>query len=330
MGDDNTAARLLSRPGEAIYNDAAGAVEANSPFQVVWLPDEERDVCLQRIRTKQQETPCADGGSAFVFEGNAAADLTKNRALNALRAEPVSSSIASPTLWLGTPNAIKGPTATVLRRQGGDNLLIVGQQAEAALGVCIAAGRALVAQRLPDDVALYLFDGLPADHPLFGTLSASFPTHTGIHDVSYQEATPTVASLHEELIRRQADEATASTSIYVIIYGLQRYRKLRSDDDYSFSEEMTPDKQFAELLQEGPDLGIHCIVWCDSLSNLSRTLSRKTQKEFDQRVLFQMSPSDSMTLMDTPAASDLGPTRAIFYNEQDGIEEIFNPYAIPE
>jgi hypothetical protein len=39
MDDNNSAPRLLSRPGEGIYNDAAGAVEGNSPFQVVWLAD---------------------------------------------------------------------------------------------------------------------------------------------------------------------------------------------------------------------------------------------------------------------------------------------------
>ena len=48
MDDNNSAPRLLSRPGEGIYNDAAGAVEGNSPFQVVWLPDEERDAVARR------------------------------------------------------------------------------------------------------------------------------------------------------------------------------------------------------------------------------------------------------------------------------------------
>ena len=38
LADDNPAARLLSRPGEAIYNDAGGLVEGNQPFQVAWLP----------------------------------------------------------------------------------------------------------------------------------------------------------------------------------------------------------------------------------------------------------------------------------------------------
>ncbi|MEK7707698.1 MAG: FtsK/SpoIIIE domain-containing protein [Verrucomicrobiota bacterium] len=43
MNEDNPAPRLLSRPGEAIYNDDGGAIQGNSPFQVVWLPDQTRD-----------------------------------------------------------------------------------------------------------------------------------------------------------------------------------------------------------------------------------------------------------------------------------------------
>ena len=49
LGEDNGAARLLGRPGEAIYNDAGGDVAANSPFQIVWLGDEERDTELVTI-----------------------------------------------------------------------------------------------------------------------------------------------------------------------------------------------------------------------------------------------------------------------------------------
>ena len=50
MDDDNPAPRLLSRPGEGIYNDAAGSLAGNSPFQVVWLSDRERDEALRKVR----------------------------------------------------------------------------------------------------------------------------------------------------------------------------------------------------------------------------------------------------------------------------------------
>ena len=47
--EDNAAARLLTRPGEAIYNDANGLFEGNHPFQVVWLSDQQREGYLQRL-----------------------------------------------------------------------------------------------------------------------------------------------------------------------------------------------------------------------------------------------------------------------------------------
>ena len=55
LGDGNSAARLLSRPGEAIYNDAGGLVEGNSPFQVAWLPDEQRDKYLDHGQRESGE-----------------------------------------------------------------------------------------------------------------------------------------------------------------------------------------------------------------------------------------------------------------------------------
>src|SRR5262249_17856752 len=75
LSKDNAAARLLSRPGEAIYNSANGLIEGNDLFQVVWLPDERREQILaqldKRAAPKKRE-------SQLVFEGNAPAEVQKN------------------------------------------------------------------------------------------------------------------------------------------------------------------------------------------------------------------------------------------------------------
>src|SRR5258705_2530836 len=84
LGDNNSAARLLSRPGEAIYNDAGGLVEGNSPFQVAWLPDDRREIYLSRVRTRADALPNHHHSPAIVFEGNAPADIHKNQKLAAL------------------------------------------------------------------------------------------------------------------------------------------------------------------------------------------------------------------------------------------------------
>ena len=52
-------------------------------------------------------------------------------------------------------------------------------------------------------------------------------------------------------------------------------------------------------------------------------------REFDNRVLFQMSASDSSNLIDSPLANKLGFHRALFYSEEQGTNEKFRPYALP-
>ena len=47
------------------------------------------------------------------------------------------------------------------------------------------------------------------------------------------------------------------------------------------------------------------------------------------RVVFQMSAEDSANLIETPAASKLGPYQALFYHEDEGRLEKFRPYALP-
>src|SRR5947207_4835311 len=82
MDENNSAPRLLSRPGEGIYNDAAGALEGNSPFQVVWITDDDRDMYLEKVRTMADERH--DRHTApIVFEGNAPAEIRENTVLAA-------------------------------------------------------------------------------------------------------------------------------------------------------------------------------------------------------------------------------------------------------
>ena len=78
---------------------------------------------------------------------------------------------------------------------------------------------------------------------------------------------------------------------------------------------MSPSKQLGNILRDGPPVRVHTIVWCDSLNNLNRSFERQGLREFEIRVLFQMSPNDSSTLIDNPAAGKLGEHRALFFSE---------------
>lgn len=331
LGDNNAAARLLSRPGEAIYNDVGGLVEGNSPFQISWLADELRDKLLSGVRERYESRGNAHL-EPIVFEGNAPADVTKSKAFMLGDVPPPK----LPTIYLGEPVAIRPPSHIALRRQSGANVMMIGQQDEIAQALMAMSLVSVGILSAPETATMYLLDGTPADSPQAGVLSSTLellPQTT--QTVDYRSVPEVINHIAKELERRQAADETEAAPIFVFVHGLQRYRTLRKSEDlFSFStsdEEKPPatDKQFADVLRDGPNFGIHTIAWSDTAATLDRTLDRATMREFDNRVLLQMSATDSSNLMDSPAANKLGMFRALLYSEEQGVMEKFRPYALP-
>ena len=102
-----------------------------------------------------------------------------------------------------------------------------------------------------------------------------------------------------EVERRRDEETDTLAPIYLLIYDIQRFRDLRKgDDDFGFSSSFgedkpaSPSKSFTTILKDGPAVAVHTLVWCDSVNNLNRTFDRQGLKEFEIRVLFQMSAND--------------------------------------
>ena len=365
LSEENTAARLLTRPGEAIYNDANGLFEGNHPFQIVWLSDDERDDYLHRLselgkrRNVRRPPP-------IVFEGNVPADQGENPELQAALAaygtgaSPVSpdaagetpaAAVTEPRFWLGSAVAIKGPTSAAFSRQAGSNLLLAGHREEASLGVMSTGLIALAAQHVarradvpgkPDApgkpdvpaVRFRILDGTRPEAPEAGywqRIAEVLP-----HDVvvgQVREAPEILSEIFAELSIRQQEGNDGLPPIYLFLYNLGRFRDLRKDDDFSFGREeqkpATPGKMFAGILREGPACGIHTIAWCDSYATVNRLLDRQGLRDFDLRVLFQMNAGDSSSLMDSPDAARLGVHRAIFYDGGRGQMEKFRPYGLP-
>jgi S-DNA-T family DNA segregation ATPase FtsK/SpoIIIE len=329
MDDTNTAPRLLSRPGEGIYNDAAGAVEGNSPFQVVWLTDEERDANLAKVTQISKERGFSTK-RPIVFEGNMPADVRDNTLLTAAMANPPVKAPADPKCWLGMPNAIKGPTEAMFPRQSGRHLLLVGQNDEAVAAIMGLGMFALAAQH-PRDRApkFYLVHSALADTPdclfLEGIAQGRAQISQG------HEAPEFIAEIHAEMKRRSEEGSAGDPPIYLFIHGLQKFRKLRYEEDFSFGgdDAPKPGTQLNEIISEGPPVGVHLILSLDTLNNVNRSISRKAVSELGMRVLFQMSANDSASLIDSPKASMLGLHRALFYSEHESRLETFRPFALP-
>jgi len=340
LSEDNSAARLLSRPGEAIYNDANGMVEGNHPFQVVWLADTKKEDYLRRLlemdRARGQEIPRPQ----IVFEGSIPALVGNNPRMEELLRAPSwpAEPPKAPLAWIGEAIAIKDPTAAVFRPQGGTNLLIVGQDDEAATGILAAAVLGLAAQHPPDNARFVILDGLPIDSPFAGSLArvaGALPHPNRV--AGPRDMASAIHEVGDEFDRRMGEQATADLpSIYLIINDLQRFRDLRKgEDDFGFSARdedavAKPADRLAAILRDGPNVNVHVLVWCDTMTNVNRTIDRASLREFELRVLFQMNANDSSSLIDSPIANKLGANRAFFNSESENILEKFRPFQIPD
>ena len=333
LSDDNVAARLLSRPGEAIYNDQGGLVEGNSPFQVCWLPDETRDRYLERVSELSRDRgveprPCV------VFEGNAPAVLADNHLLrSAIEGDPEGRPNAVP-LWLGDAVAIKDPTSASLRRFAGSHLALIGQQDEPALAITTAALLASCAAHRVDDMRAIVLDGTTADDPNAGYLDAvaGHLPHR-IERPDFRGVSDAILEIGRELASRIEEGRVDGPTILLMVHGLQRFRVLRrAEDDFGFSTDdgpPTPDKVFGEILREGPEHGVHVVLWADTVATFERCVDRQGMRAIDQKAMFQVGATDSSTLIDSPAASTLGPNRGLLYNEERGTIEKFRPWGLP-
>src|SRR5207237_3930579 len=103
------------------------------------------DKYLQAVRDRAKASGLK-AEPAIVFEGNAPANILKNRKLISILQGQEKPSNQPPRAYLGDPVAIKEPTSVAFRRQAGANVLIVGQQDELAMALLASSIISLAAQ----------------------------------------------------------------------------------------------------------------------------------------------------------------------------------------
>lgn len=328
LSEENTAARLLTRPGEAIYNDANGLTTGNHLFQVVWLDDAKRERYLAELQTRTSAPTESRRPTTIVFEGNIPADLRK------LPAPPVAQGgrrTNQVTAWLGEAVSLRGALGLDFLPSAGSHLLLVGAEELSAAGVLTAATVSVLRSPSADPPRCLIFNGSPREEleDLWQSLN------TASAAVECPDAAELETSLNElvDLIRQR--DGVPGARCWLCLFDLARFRKLRrNDDDFGFGgfdkKAASPSDLLAEILRDGPAVGVHVWIWADSMNTVSRWLSREMQQHLENRVAFPMSAADSSQLIDSPVASRLGVNRAWLYRGDRGTLDKFRPYALPQ
>lgn len=353
LGEDNTAAERLRFSGQAIYNESGGRIESNQGFQVAYA---DKDTLLTELSSIPWAAPPLDPainpmGRQIVFEGHKPAIWEEPVMARIFGESTMETSIgtashhndAAVPVLLGDSVSIDPPVVTRLTRTAGRNLVLVGADdrlAASSLG-CLAqsflhpnrigtmedrSGE----NNLSDSSILDILDGTRPEDAHTKTVIGRLASHDLARTKSNREIEALFGEWAAELTKRLETPSPEYTTKLLCVVNLARFRELRKGDEFSFGDSDSseqPDVVLANLLKDGPAVGLHVWLWADSANTLGRWLSRQSMRELELRVLMQMSSNDSNQLIDSNAANKLEANLLVFQDEMDGKPTKIRPFA---
>ena len=346
LGSDNDGVDLLSadNPGQAVYNSDCGNVIANTIFRVAYIEQHDQDEYLQYISTNSQKFGYPD---TRVMLSNVE-DNIYNPFQKFARGERVA--FVENSILIGESLKLINNMRMTFKNKNSSNMLVVGNDEQKARILFTFAALSMALHKLsingnacPKTPDVYLFDYAPLEDfyekDILIELSKMLPHY--IKYIPFDEANDVMRELYEEFLQREKGQSEIIDS-YMLVYGLQRARDLRSNNVYqtkntlddfdefggSPTQQLTakPHEMFMNLLQRGATVGINALVWEDNfkvfMAHYANMLSN-----FDMRVAFTMSDEDSINFIEEPNGSKIGENGAVYsYNGN----QKFRPYKRPD
>ncbi|MGY1802958.1 FtsK/SpoIIIE domain-containing protein [Blastococcus sp. SYSU D00922] len=280
MGDTNKAPRLLARTGEGLFNPSRGDESRNQPFQGLYVSTEERGALIGQLARKAQGAGWTR--RARVFDG----DAVVPRPPDALH---LTGSGARLTVPIGEPFTLAERDVVVLRRSRGAGVLIVGDREDlagrdpAVRGVVHSFLLAAAAQRAGVTVVDFMGD----DEEVDGTLSVlDVAAETGAAYVRSRGLGPVLAELTSTVVERTAAGEYRAPARLLVMTGLERALALSPADPFDADDSGEPaaGEQLADLLREGPEVGVHVVMSADSVRTVERRLGADVLQELTMRI----------------------------------------------
>lgn len=264
-----------------------------------------------------------------------AAPLTKSTGLRPTPWQPA----AEPTFWLGESAALGRNPVIRLPQDAQQNVLIVTPDADQAHGILLSAmlGLWMTTKPQPGTSMLWLLP--PSTHHEAGKRLSSF-MHQAPHQSTVPHSRERVSQLGNVLdfivFRKEQVEEQDFPRYFVMLPRPDTWADLKQGDP---SDPDHPAQQLLRLFQDGPAVGVHSIVWTDSLDRLASLLDiqydlNPLTRPFAHRILAGCSDADAETLAADPLAGNpdpFGKGRLVSYrdtNEHPRTVHVFKPYSV--
>ena len=346
LGNENDGVDLLSadNPGQAVYNSDCGNVIANTIFRVAYIEQDSQDEYLQYISEK---SPRFGYPETRVMLSNVE-DNIYNPLQKFKNGENVDFNDNS--ILIGEALKLVNNMRMVFKNKASSNMLVIGNDEQKARILFTFASISMALHKLSangyrrvEKTPIYLLDYAPIEDfyekDVLIELAKMLPHY--IKYVPFDDANDVLAELYANFTQREKGFAEKEDT-YLLVYGLQRARDLRSNNIYQaknnlddFDEfgssatqqlSVKPHEMFMNILQRGATVGINSLVWEDNfkvfMAHYANMLSN-----FDMRIAFTMADEDSINFIEEPNGSKIGENGAVYsYNGN----QKFRPYKKPD
>jgi S-DNA-T family DNA segregation ATPase FtsK/SpoIIIE len=324
-----------SSPGDAAFVDRSGAVD--TCFRIAASLPHERAVTARELITQAAERGFT--ATPQVHRGDQGAELAPARLASLAGDAARRGERRTPRLLIGEPVGLGSPVELLLRRQEGSNVLVVGEDPGLGQGSLLSALASAVVGH-GRHLEAWVLDFMPLDPGLdsglddaqeagFGAALQALGDRAELHVGRRRSLAKFLDQVHRVVQDRLVDDEHDAPARLLVVSGLGRARDFDPRAHATGVDGLDPVEVLAAILRDGPEVGIHTLVWCESVEMLHRRLGEEGLREFGIRVGATMDDDASVTLLDTPDAVKLKQHQALLYDECRGRLVKFRPYELP-
>lgn len=223
---------------------------------------------------------------------------------------------------LGEPFTLQSSVSLTLRRSRGSNVVLIGDLDEddttdlsvrGAAHSCIAAACRLGARvRVVDFIGDEVVDAYASIDEVARASGADYYRGRNLAAV--------VAEVATTVGKRLADGDYSAPTEMVVLFGLQRALSVKPPDPYGDDPEARTASQLADVLRDGPEVGVHVVTVIDSVMSLERRLGHDALAELALRVGGSLaSPADLQFVTGTYSSpADVRRNQLVLGDQQRG------------
>lgn len=333
---DNAAVNTLVSvdPGRGIFNDGGGNKDANHNIRIAYIPSEEEEVLLKRIKENQEKA----FGTSYVAKPRLLLSTIQDDNENPLNlfveegVIPQKMELGCP-LYLGEEIAMENNFSVRLTARRAQNVLILGSDPKRASLLYSFAAMSILFHCYCEDpesiwqgepvITFFDFTSAPGrinrqggrtvrkNIDIMNELSARFPDAIRVYGKdSLMEGIETLQKEHQEPdpLRRH----------YIIFAGLNRARRLL---DYDSAYEISPRQVFMNLVKDGPALGYHFIVWANEPGSFC-TFYNELIPYFDYRLVYDLKEEEYEQVIKSSGITTNYDNNIISYNPDEDNKKV--------